>query len=301
MAARTRAADKAGSLPSSPRVRYPTRRVTRRPIGFLRLQVLKSVATLEARRDELAAKPKGTKALHEYRKQARRVAAGYQLLELFLKPTEYANVHALVSQLAKGLGRWRDADVLDKRLEKLAARKPREVREQFTELRNKIAAGGRKRRIANACKRSSRRRLREPVEEILGRARARLGDPLELLRKRLCLRAPSALRSTATTQDLHAFRLELKSYRYALETLAPEPGSAEELTARQAHQVTAILGRLVDAEVLEKTAAEANSLAAEVLLAAAREDAVKARKEFEAGWSAKRWPELQAVVGEDLA
>src|SRR5262245_34685221 len=300
MAARNRATPKAGSLPSSPRVRYPTRRVTRRPLGFLRLQMLESVATLETRRDELAAEPNGAKALHEYRKQARRVAAGHQLLELFLKPTEYANVHGRLSQLARGLGRCRDADVLDKRLQKLAARKSRKVQEQFTELHNKIAPGDRKRRVANACKRSSRKNLREPVEEILRRARARPSDPLELPRKRLRLRAQSAFRSTATTQDLHAFRLELKSYRYALEALAPEPRSPDALAARQAHQVTAILGRLVDAEVLEKTAAEANSLVAEVILAAARKDAVTARKEFETGWRAKRWPELQAVVGEDL-
>jgi hypothetical protein len=78
--------------------------VTRRPLGFLRLQVLESLATLEARRDELVPKPKGSKVLHEYRKQARRVAAGYQLLELFLKPTEYANAHALLSQPGERLG-----------------------------------------------------------------------------------------------------------------------------------------------------------------------------------------------------
>jgi CHAD domain-containing protein len=278
----------------------PSRSVRRRPVDFLRRRVLESVATLEALRDELKANPKEPKALHEYRKQARRVAAGYQLIELSLKPTEYANIQALTSVLAKGLGRWRDADVLDKRLRELAQRKSKTVQEQLTKLRTKIAAGGRNRSVARACKRSSRARLREPLEEILGHARTQRGDPLALPRNRLRLRAQSALRETATTQQLHAFRLEMKSYRYALETLAPAPKSTEDSTARQAHVVTSILGRLVDAEVLETTAAKTGPLAARVILAAARRDAAKARHEFERGWSAKRWPELQAVVGENL-
>ena len=274
----------------------PSRSLRRRPIGFLRRRVLESVATFESLRDELEANPKEPRALHEYRKQARRVAAGYELFELSLKPTEFANIQALMSVLAKGLGRWRDADVLDKRLGELARGKSKTVQEQITKLRNKIAAGDRNRRVSRACKRSSRARLREPLEEILGLARAHLMDPLALPRNRLRLRAESALHGTATTQHLHAFRLELKSYRYALETLAPAPRSAEDLTTRQAHVVTAILGRLVDAEVLEMTAAQAGPLAARVILAAARRDAAKARHEFEKGWSAKRWPELQAVI-----
>ena len=272
----------------------------RRPLGFLRRRVLESVATLEALRDELQANPKQPTALHEYRKQARRVAAGYQLLELSLKPTEYANIQALTSVLAKGLGRWRDADVLDKRLRTLARGKSKTVQEQLTKLRNKIAAGGRNRRVARACKKSSRARLRKPLEEILAHARAQPADPLEVPRNRLRLRAQPALRGMATTHHLHAFRLELKLYRYALEMLSPAPKSAEELTARQAHVVTSILGRLVDAEVLELAAAKTGPLAARVILAAASRDAAKARQEFEKGWSAKRWLELQAVIGEDL-
>lgn len=278
----------------------PSRSLRRRPVDFLRRRVLESVATLEALRQELKAKPRDATALHEYRKQARRVAAGYQLLELYLKPTEYANIQALTSVLSKGLGRWRDADVLDKRLRELARGKSKTVQEQLTKLRAKIAAGGRNLSVARACKRSSRARLREPLEEILGHARAQPGDPLALPLRRLQLRAQPALREMATTQHLHAFRLELKSYRYALETLAPAPKSAEESTTRQAHVVTAILGRLVDAEVLETTATQTGPLAARVILAAARRDAAKARHEFEKGWSAKRWPELQAVVGENL-
>ena len=272
----------------------------RRPIDFLRRRVLELVTTLEALRDELIAKPKEPTALHEYRKQTRRVAAGYQLLELFLKPTAYANVQALTSVLSKGLGRWRDADVLDKRLRELGRGQSKAVQEQLTGLRKKIATGGRNRRVANACRRSSRARLRRPIEELLGQARAQLADPLALPRRRLRLRAQSALSEMATTQQLHAFRLDLKSYRYALEALAPAPRSTEELTARQAHQVTSILGRLVDAEVLEAKAAEAGPLAARVILSAARRDAAKARQEFEKGWRAKRWPELQAVVGQNL-
>jgi CHAD domain-containing protein len=270
--------------------------VKRRPIDFLRRRMLESVAKLEALRDELKAKPNEPKALHEYRKQARRVAAGYQLFELSLKPTEYANVQALTSLLSKGLGRWRDADVLDKRLQELARGKSKTVQEQFTKLRARIAAGDRHRRVARACRRSSRARLREPLEELLVHARTQLGDPLALPINRLRLRAQAALRATATTHQLHAFRLELKSYRYALETLAPARNSAEVSIARQAHLVTAILGRLVDAEVLETKAAETGPLAARVILAAARKDAAKARHEFEKGWSTKRWPELQAVV-----
>ena len=277
----------------------PSRSVKRRPIDFLRRRVLELVTTLEALRDELIAKPKEPKALHEYRKQTRRVAAGYQLLELFLKPTAYANVQALTSVLSKGLGRWRDADVLDKRLRELGRGQSKAVQEQLTTLRKKIATGGRNRRVAIACKRSSRARLRRPIEELLGKPAPNLRST-GTTRRRLRLRAQSALSEMATTQQLHAFRLDLKSYRYALEALAPAPRSTEELTARQAHQVTAILGRLVDAEVLEAKAAEAGPLAARVILSAARKDAAKARQEFEKGWSAKRWPELQAVVGENL-
>ena len=280
--------------------RKPSRSVKRPPLDFLRRRVLELVTTLEALRDELTAQPKDAKALHEYRKQTRRVAAGYQLLELFLKPTEYASIQALTSVLSKGLGRWRDADVLDKRLQDLARGKSRTAREQFDALRKKIASGGRHRRMARACKRSARARLREPLEELLGHACTQFVDPLVLLRDRLRLRAQSALSEMATTQQLHAFRLDLKSYRYAIEALAPAPRSTEELTARQAHQVTSILGRLVDAEVLEAKAAEAGPLAARVILAAARKTGMEARQEFEKGWSEKRWPELQAVVGENL-
>src|SRR5262244_2267015 len=143
----------------------PSRIAKRRPIDFLRRRVLESVTTLEALRDELIAKPKKPKVLHEYRKQTRRVAAGYQLLELFLKPTEFANVQALTSVLSKGLGRWRDADVLDKRLGELARGKSKTVQEQFTQLRHKLAPDGRNRRMARACKRSSRARLRGPLED----------------------------------------------------------------------------------------------------------------------------------------
>ena len=70
--------------------------------------------------------------------------------------------------------------------------------------------------------------------------------------------------------------------------------------ARQAHEVTDILGRLVDAEVLEAKAAEAGAQAARVILAAARKTAMDARREFEQGWSGKRWPELRAIVEETL-
>jgi CHAD domain-containing protein len=280
--------------------RKPSRSVKRPPLDFLRRRVLESVTTLEALRDELTARPKDAKALHEYRKQTRRVAAGYQLLELFLKPTEYASIQALTSVLSKGLGRWRDADVLGKRLQELARGKSRAAGEQFNALREKIASGGRSRRVTRACERSARVRLREPLEELLGHACAQIADPLALLRDRLRLRAQSALSEMATTHQLHAFRLELKSYRYALETLEPAPRSIEASMARQAHQVTDILGRLVDAEVLEAKAAEAGPLAARVILAAARKNATQARQEFEKGWGEKRWPELQAVVGENL-
>ena len=163
------------------------------------------MTTLEALRDELIAQPKDAKALHEYRKQTRRVAAGYQLLELFLKPTEYASIQALTSVLSKGLGRWRDADVLDKRLQDLARGKSRTAREQFDALRKKIASGGRRRRMARACKRSARR-ARGNRSRNSGQACTQFVDPAGAARP-VTFAGTVRASEMATTQQLHGFRL----------------------------------------------------------------------------------------------
>src|SRR5581483_12027152 len=75
--------------------------------GVVRRLVLDQASRVEASAEALADDPRRAGTLHAHRRECRRLAACVDLAEWALKPT----------QVARGLGRHRDADVLRERLE----------------------------------------------------------------------------------------------------------------------------------------------------------------------------------------
>jgi CHAD domain-containing protein len=256
--------------------------------------VLDSVKGLEVRRARLRDRRDDPKALHTFRKQARRVAAQAQLVELYLKPTEHSKVLAVAARPARGLGPFRDADVLGKRLAALARGKSAAVRDELEALHKALEPSGRKAAAAKAVRRAGPRHLRKPLEDLLGRMQPRGAEPLAVIEARLRLRGRLATAPGAPLADLHAFRLELKAYRYAREAVVP--AGVRDRVGEQARQVTDLLGGISDAALLGRAAAQATPRAARMVVAAAGRDDRAARKAFETGWAQLRWPALQERV-----
>jgi CHAD domain-containing protein len=260
----------------------------------VRAALARQVAALERSARALAAHP-GRREVHEHRRQARRTEAVTHLLEPFLRPPAYTRLRALTAGLGRGLGRLRDADVMGRRLQRIAAAPPA-ARAGLEALAKRVAARsrkGRKARAHAARRRARPKRLRDPVQRLLERAAGPRADPLRVPSARLRLRARRVVASHASPESLHALRLELKAFGYAAEALAQAkvPGTAT--AAREARAACKALGRYTDALALALLAADADGAARAHLEAVAREDAAAARAAFGAAWAAGRWPALQ--------
>src|SRR5688572_9155302 len=88
-------------------------------------RVRKALDDLRKAGDAIRKDPDDAKALHDYRKRARRMWATVLLAEPYLTPLQHARAIRLVAPLADGLGRIRDEDVVAKRLKALALGKSR--------------------------------------------------------------------------------------------------------------------------------------------------------------------------------
>lgn len=167
--------------------------------------------------------------------------------------------------------------------------------------------------MTRATGRAAPRELRRPLLRLLDAADpAALGDAIGFPATRVRLRA--ARLGGADEEGLHAFRLEMKAFRYALEAVADHAEAAEACPvaaeAAEAREVTALLGRLNDAEALRASVGRwvgglprrvrREAVAQEAvarLLAAADAEREGARGEFLAGWHGARWPALKALLG----
>lgn len=264
------------------------------PGAVVAKRVRKAVGDLRRSGDALQKDLRDAKALHEYRKQARRLWATVQLTEPYLTPLQHSQAIRLVAPLADGLGRLRDEDMLAKRVKALARGKSKVLRDALLEAAAPMSPAKRDRRIASALARARPKRLERPLMDILASIRAGWLDPLGLVRGRLRERS-RWIAATSSLAALHALRLELKAYRYAVEALGKEAGVADARAARQAHEATKVLGRVMDADALAGLAAKSPPRVARTLLAAAKREGQDARREFGTAWS-KRWPALRHVV-----
>ncbi|MEA3136309.1 MAG: hypothetical protein QOC71_590 [Thermoplasmata archaeon] len=249
---------------------------------------------LRKARAALRQDPLDAKALHAFRKQARRTWAAVQLTEAYLTPVQFARVGRFAAPLAGGLGRLRDEDVLAKRLAALARGKSKPLQDDLLGALRRLPAAERKRRVARAVARAKPKRIDRPVAEALTSMRKGWLDPLGLARARLRERS-RWVSAASSVEALHALRLELKAYRYAVEALGKEASRLDTLAAAQARKAAKVLGRVMDAHALAGLAATARPRAAKTLRAAARRDAEAARSEFGKGWTGG-WPALRQVV-----
>lgn len=253
------------------------------------------VADYEERRETLRGDTDDAEALHGYRKAARRVMAAVCLAEPYLTPVRFVQATTLAAPLARGLGKCRDSDVLAKRLGAIAKRAPKAIREDLRTFNEEPSSKERSKRVKAAIRNGKPRHLRRPLEGVLADASRSLQDPLHIGLARLRFRC-ARVTSRAPLGPLHAFRLELKSYRYGLEALKPAKRSVDARLAAECHEATEVLGRIVDAHVLADLAAAANGKAAEYLRAVAVRDDEAARRDFHAAWTGDKWPTLQAEL-----
>lgn len=237
--------------------------------------------------------PEDPEALHEYRKQARRLWATVQLAELYMTPVQHARAIRAVASLADGLGAVRDRDVLVKRLRALARGKSNPLRDGLRKATEATSGPSRKKRVARAVASAKGKRLAGPLESLLKKFRPGWLDPLALLRHRVHERS-RVVTASSSKEALHALRLELKAFRYAVEALGSEAAAPDLAAARQAHKATDVLGRIMDAHALTELAKAQPPRVAKTLLAAARRDDEAARKDLAAAWATK-WPDLRAL------
>lgn len=260
---------------------------------LLRDCVLDVVHELEKRRDALRDEPEDAEALHSYRKGARRTWAAVQLTEPYLTPVRYAEAFVLAAPLAKGLGACRDHDVLAKRIGALAQQHPAATKD-LQRLIPKMPGKERRERVERVTRKSKPSRLRRPLEDALGDMGRTTIDPLAAMRAKLRLRS-RRINAHSSLHALHAVRLELKAYRYGIEALKPRANTADAHLAKECHEATDALGRIIDAHVLAQLGKDAEGKAAPVMLTAARKDDEDARKAFGEAWTTK-WPALQAEL-----
>ena len=263
------------------------------PASVARECILDQVKALEGARRRLRAKPGLPEALHGFRKRAHRLAASLELARPFLKSVAYHDLAARVSRVPKGLGKVRDADVLAARIRALASGKSSVLRQQLEAAAPRVSQKERERRLAAAARRAAPKRLRKAVARRLREMGGRATDPFGCLRVRLCQRS-SGVSGATGLHALHALRLDLKDYRYALEATKPRQSDAAAALAKQARQATDLLGRIVDAHVLEDVARGASPLAKRTLMAAARKDMARARHAFAAAWTGPGLAALRA-------
>lgn len=287
------------------------------PFGVLYDVVDVQLRALEQERKHLAESEGAREPLHRFRVSARRADAAAGMAQWALRPTQFAKVVALTARVPRGTARYRDADVLEALLrEKVEEAPPREQPglEALADEARRERKRGRKKALERAMDRAAPKRLRKPILAVLAAADVgAVGEPLAFPGARVRLRA-ARLGPSPSEQDLHAFRLEVKAFRYALEALADHPEAAQHCDvaaeAQEAREVTLLLGKANDAASLEAAVARWRSRlsrkarsdpgtqqAVAWLLEAGELDGAAARDEFLQGWHGPRWPGVKRLLG----
>lgn len=262
--------------------------------------VLARLEHVEAAAGGLRDVPQERGKLHEYRRSTRRLEAAIATLEPALNPPVALRARSLANGLARGLGRHRDADVVQRLIEEASRGATGSTAGDLGEIRRGTKPKGRARAadVEKAVKRARKRDLRRPLEDMLDRLNPEPVDPLEHAQARVRVRLRAARKQNASEHALHALRLEAKLFRYALEELTPlDPAFAA--PASQAGDLTDALGRITDARALRAAAAahaETRPDGARVLLAHADAEAEAGRAAFAAGLAGEAWAELKALL-----
>lgn len=262
----------------------------------------------EARR-ALARAPSRRAPLHRYRESLRRLEAALALGQGTVPRKLHENAVRATRRARKGLGRYRDADVLARRLAPIAQESP-EVEPLLAALEARRRRG-RKTAVRESARRSRRRVLhrcvRAAARSIRGDA---VVDALAFPAARVRLRYLRLGSPDPNARELHELRLALKELRYAAEALARvrPAGGLLAAVAVEAKEATDLLGDVSDAEGfcagIESLVAgdkrqdrDALAAAVEPARVALLRDAEESRREFLEGWEAYRWPRLLAFIG----
>lgn len=274
--------------------------------------VKRQLGEVGTERDRLERSGGGRRDLHQFRVAVRRLDASIGLGHWALWPTEYALASAAVSPVTRGLGRYRDADVLAGRLSELRERADAHLRDgidSVIDLVDDRRKKGRAAAVARAVARSSSSSLGKPIRRAFARADGETrDDPLAYMCSKVWLRSKRLTGARPSHRDLHAFRLEMKGFRYALEALAepspPSPGAPVAAEAGEAREVTQLLGRYGDAFALTRIVSRYDGVrprlapGLEFVARVASSEVEATQKEFMAGWQGRRWPALKRLVRE---
>lgn len=280
-------------------------------VAIVESAIDRALDDVAAARRDLRRSPRRRSALHRYREALRPFEGALALAQGAFTPASFARSLAHARRARRGLGRFRDADVLERRLAPLArdaagedssgieplwmALRARRVHGRARAVREATAHGGGL--LAASALASLRKRRLDLIEP--------LAFPAAAVRTRIARLA----RPEPDSRELHELRLAVKSFRFGAEALAREVDmrSALDAVAREAEEVTDLLGDISDAEgfcegveslLARERPARRTALATGVEAArvALLRDAEEARRDFIDGWAGARWPRLKAAI-----
>lgn len=212
-------------------------------------------------------------------------------MESWLAPTPHSRLLATVAEIPRGLGKFRNADVLAARAASFAhPAGARLLRAAALEPR------GRRKAVRRAVGRAQAARDRIAIDGSLDEAPPT--DPLLLPLARTGYWMLRAASDSATRAEMHCCRLEMKTLRDACEDLAAAglaPGA--DALAAEVRAASDALGRITDADLLRAVAdAAPGQPGAAALRAAARGEGAAAIAEFRVNLERRRWPRLAEVL-----
>lgn len=201
----------------------------------------------------------GSAAVHDLRVATRRLQEVLRVCKPFLPTGPRRRLWRRARRIRSGLGAVRDADVLVVRIGSLARHLPISERRAAQAIAAQVRAAAREVRSGARGARSSRGLpvpgVRRRVEALL-RATRRSAVPVATRGRRAAdasLRAAARLLAGARRgdpEDLHALRIRIKRYRYALE-IVEESGHRDVRPAiAEARRLQRCLGRVHDLDVL---------------------------------------------------
>jgi CHAD domain-containing protein len=244
---------------------------------------------------------------HQLRVWTRRSESALGLYADLLPPGGLKRIQKTLRQVRRAAGRVRDCDVFAKRVVGAGEEWPARLRKERKRAHKKL--------VALYDRLGHDKRSRRQVEKLVDRLRARNADRTE----RFADRARSAIRplvdaffdaspaSAGDAKALHKFRLAGKDLRYAMESLAPAFAAPfrDELYPALAN-LQERLGVLNDLAAthdrlklrIEETGDPARLSDLRRRLAAAGEEMVRAREEFEKNWNPSIRDALRARFAE---
>ncbi|MHB8585876.1 MAG: CHAD domain-containing protein [Thermoplasmatota archaeon] len=277
----------------------------------------------------LAEDPWRPKRLHEFRQEAAVLDALVESVAWAFPPRKIARLHAMTASLVCGTGRFRDADVVRKRLRGMkreegarevsgrASRDRVEILERIIDVMETRRSKGRVKAIERATNRVKARNLKRPIDAILSdRPPGLAGDPLQATLTRLAWRLSRGLSMEATAHDHHALRLEFKALRDILRAASTPPvpilTGVDELGS-EAYEITALLGRFTDARVLQGVLEMHSGIGpmgpagisavtpVTGFIQQLHQEGEDALREFREGWARRRWPAVAAAIDARMA